>query len=70
VLLDVPPEAGAPVSTPLKWSEVRRGLDPSKFTIKRTAKRLDKVGDLWAPALGPGSDLAGCLDPLARATRA
>jgi bifunctional non-homologous end joining protein LigD len=52
---------GATVSTPLKWPEVRRGLDPGKFTIRTTAERIAKVGDLWAPVLGPGIDLAKCL---------
>jgi bifunctional non-homologous end joining protein LigD len=55
------PVPGARVSTPLAWSEVKRGLDPSQFTIKTMAKRLDKVGDLWQPILGHGVDLAVCL---------
>lgn len=50
----VRPVPGATVSTPLKWSEVRKGLDPTRFTIKTIGKRLDKVGDLWEPALGRG----------------
>ena len=41
----------APVSTPLRWSEVTNRLDPSKFNLKTLRKRLDKVGDLFAPAL-------------------
>lgn len=43
---------GATVSAPLKWSEVKKGLDPYDFTIKNFEKRLNKVGDLFAPALG------------------
>lgn len=48
---------GAPVSTPLDWSEVeafarKRGGSPSDafaaFTIKTTPKRLARDGDLWA----------------------
>ena len=39
---------GAPVSAPLKWSEITKKLDPLKFNIKTMPKRLDKVGDLWA----------------------
>ncbi|WNG24344.1 DNA ligase D [Cystobacter fuscus] len=41
----------APVSTPLAWSEVTRRLDPSRFTLGTLRKRLDKVGDLFSPAL-------------------
>jgi DNA primase len=57
--------AGATVSTPLKWSEVRRGLDPSRLTIRTMPERLAKVGDLWAPVLGPGIDLAKCVELVA-----
>jgi bifunctional non-homologous end joining protein LigD len=39
---------GAPVSAPLKWSEVTKKLDPLKFNLKTMPKRLDKVGDLFA----------------------
>jgi bifunctional non-homologous end joining protein LigD len=60
----VRPVRGARVSTPLKWSEVRRGLDPGKFTIRTVPKRLNKVGDLWRPVLGPGIDLYLCLEQL------
>jgi bifunctional non-homologous end joining protein LigD len=45
---------GAPVSAPLKWDEVTKKLDPLKFTIKTMPARLDKVGDLFAPALEGG----------------
>ncbi len=45
---------GAPVSAPLKWSEVTRRLDPSRYNLKTMAKRLDKEGDLFAPVLEQG----------------
>jgi bifunctional non-homologous end joining protein LigD len=38
---------GAPVSAPLKWSEVTKKLDPLKFNLRTMPKRLDKAGDLF-----------------------
>jgi bifunctional non-homologous end joining protein LigD len=58
------PVPGAMVSTPLRWSEVRKGLDPSKFTIRTIRRRLDRVGDLWQPVLKSGVDLQQCLERL------
>ena len=60
----VRPYRGATVSTPLKWQEVTRRLDPGKFTIRTVPKRLDKVGDLWQPVLGDGIDLEESLKRL------
>lgn len=37
---------GAPVSMPLQWSQVRRGLDPLKYTV-RTAPGLLSKGKPW-----------------------
>jgi DNA ligase D-like protein (predicted polymerase)/DNA ligase D-like protein (predicted 3'-phosphoesterase) len=45
---------GATVSTPLSWKEVKKGLDPKKFTIKNVLARVKKVGDLFAPVLKKG----------------
>jgi bifunctional non-homologous end joining protein LigD len=39
---------GAPVSAPLKWSEITPKLDPMKYTIRTMPARLAKVGDLFA----------------------
>jgi bifunctional non-homologous end joining protein LigD len=42
---------GAPVSTPLDWNEVKRGLEPSQFNIHNAVDRFERVGDLFEPAL-------------------
>jgi bifunctional non-homologous end joining protein LigD len=39
---------GAPVSAPLRWSEITKKLDPNKFTIRTMPNRLAKLGDLFA----------------------
>lgn len=39
---------GAPVSAPLKWSEITKKLDPLKFNLRTMPNRLAKVGDLFA----------------------
>jgi len=39
---------GAPVSAPLKWSEITKKLDPMKFNLRTMPDRIAKVGDLFA----------------------
>ncbi|TMA37156.1 MAG: hypothetical protein E6J82_19190 [Deltaproteobacteria bacterium] len=46
--------AGAAVSTPLLWSEVKPGLDPKQFNLRTMPSRLREMGDLFAPALTQG----------------
>jgi bifunctional non-homologous end joining protein LigD len=43
---------GAPVSTPIQWSEVTKSLDPGAFTIRTVLRRIAKFGDLLSPLLG------------------
>ena len=63
------PRPGATVSTPLSWDEVRPGLSPTQFTIHNIGQRLEKVGDLFSPALGPGIDLGASLEKLGEIVR-
>jgi bifunctional non-homologous end joining protein LigD len=60
----VRPRSGAPVSTPLDWSEVKLGLDPLDFNLSNTLKRLKKRGDLFAPVLKKGIDMMKCIKNL------
>ena len=48
---------GAPVSAPLKWSEVTKKLDPLKYNIRTMPNRVAKVGDLFAEVLAKGVQL-------------
>jgi bifunctional non-homologous end joining protein LigD len=59
----VRPKPGAPVSTPLHWDELRKGLQPRDFTMNVALERVAKHGDLFAPVLEDPR-------PLAPATRA
>ena len=58
------PRAGAPVSTPLKWEELKRTIDPKQFTIKTIFKRLEKFGDLFEKALTDRQDISGFMEIL------
>ena len=55
------------MSTPLKWEEVKKGLDPKDYTIKTIFPRLKKMGDLYAPVLGKGINLQAALKNIFRA---
>jgi bifunctional non-homologous end joining protein LigD len=56
------PHAGATVSTPLHWQEVKPGLDPADFTIDSIVARVKQQKDIFSPVLGKGIDLKKCLD--------
>jgi bifunctional non-homologous end joining protein LigD len=60
---------GAPVSTPLKWSEVRRGLHPSQFNITNVLDRFREKGDLFAGVLNAPQRLEDALPKLEKLFR-
>ena len=57
----VRPKPGAPVSTPLRWEEVTRKLDPRRFTMQAVLRRVDREGDLFEPVLKDGQSLGPAL---------
>ena len=60
----VRPRAGAPVSTPLRWDEVRPGLDLAAFTMDAVLERVARHGDLFARVLEGGQSLGSALKAL------
>jgi bifunctional non-homologous end joining protein LigD len=59
-------EIGGPVSTPLRWDEFKKPLDPKNYTIQNIFQRLDKYGDLFGPVLTDRQDISGFLRALRR----
>jgi bifunctional non-homologous end joining protein LigD len=47
----VRPRPGAPVSTPVTWEEIERGVDIDDFRLDNVRDRIAERGDLWAPLL-------------------
>jgi bifunctional non-homologous end joining protein LigD len=60
----VRPRAGAPVSTPLRWHEVREDLDPQEFTMDEVLRRIERHGDLFEGVLTTRQSLAAALRSL------
>jgi len=57
----VRPRPGAPVSTPLRWDEVVRDLDPAAFTMPVVLERVARHGDLYEGVLTTRQSLAKAL---------
>ncbi len=51
------PKPGAPVSMPLHWDEVKKGLSIRDFNIKNAVARVRAEGDLFQGVLGKGADI-------------
>lgn len=58
------PRAGAPVSMPLHWDEVKKGLKILDFTIFNSIARLKEQGDIFKGVLGEGIDMKDALSRL------
>ena len=56
---------GAPVATPLAWSEVTPRLKPEQFHIGNVLARFDRVGDLFEGVLKRPQSLEKAIEKLA-----
>jgi len=59
------PKPGVPVSTPLDWSEVKKGLTVTTYNARNVFQRVQTEGDLFKPVLEKGIDLDKVLSKLA-----
>lgn len=53
---------GAPVSMPIEWTEVERGISPSDYTIFNALKHIESKGDSFKGILKKGIDLKAVLE--------
>ncbi len=58
------PYPGAPVATPLEWSEVVPGLSPGQFHIRNVLERFDRRGDLFEGVLRKPQRLEAAMEKL------
>lgn len=58
------PKNGAPVSMPIEWKELQKGLKPTDFNIENALERMEKNGDLFKPVLGKGIDMLKAIEKL------
>lgn len=64
------PQPGAPVSTPLRWSEVGARLDPRRHTIRTVPRRFARRADPMLAVLNTEVDLEKALGRLEACTTA
>ena len=58
------PKPGAPVSMPLAWDEVKKGLKIADFNIRNAISRLKETGDLFSGVLNKGINMEKALKTL------
>ncbi|MCX8533764.1 DNA ligase D [Chryseobacterium luquanense] len=63
-IYSIRPKEGAPVSMPLEWEELKKGLKPTDFNIHNALERIKEKGDLFKPVLGKGIDMMKALELL------
>jgi bifunctional non-homologous end joining protein LigD len=66
----VRPKPGAPVATPLRWDEVKPGLEPQHFHLRNAIERFSRVGDLFAAVLDSRQTLEKALGRLQKLVKA
>jgi bifunctional non-homologous end joining protein LigD len=55
---------GAPVSMPLPWDEIKKGLQIRDFTIYNAFEKAKEQGDVFTGVLGKGIDMERALERL------
>jgi bifunctional non-homologous end joining protein LigD len=50
-------QPNAPLSTPVKWTELEKAIHSSEFNIESVPKRIKKAGDLFEPVLSDKQDI-------------
>ena len=60
------PKRTAPVSTPLHWDEVKKGITATLYTMTTIFDRLKSEGDLFRPVIEKGIDLKAALQKIER----
>jgi bifunctional non-homologous end joining protein LigD len=53
----VRPKPGAPVSTPVTWEEIEKGIRLEDFRLDNVRERVAVVGDLWKPMIAKSGRL-------------
>lgn len=50
-IYSVRPHPRASISTPVRWSELEKGVKIEDFRLDNVPKRVSRIGDLWKPLL-------------------